>query len=408
MKDRIILYKKMKDCCACGSCMNICPVQAIHMQPDPNGFLYPVIDETLCIKCEKCKRVCAFQKKIYSSSLKETYVAVTQSANVLESASGGVFASFAKAVLDVGGVVYGCSMSYEGGKLFPKHICVSKAEDLILLKGSKYVQSDIGYIYKDVQDKLKKGNIVLFSGTPCQVAGLNGFLQRKYENLYTLDIICHGVPSIQFFQDYIDYTEKKIAKKIVGFQFRDKSKGWKLFGKILCENEDGILETRYFEPEESSYYQMFLNSFTYRENCYSCPYACDNRQGDITIGDYWCVELVHPELISENGGPLEHENGTSCMIINNIHGQEMLRRFGDGIEKWSSAYENAAKYNGQLKVPSMMKPEREEVFTLYKEGYEKIEKWYQRRLLPIKIRRMIVRMIPKPIKQTIKMIICRR
>ena len=140
---------------------------------------------------------------------------------------------------------------------------------------------------------------------------------------------------------------------------------------MFCENEDGTLEIQYFEPEETSYYQIFLNSYTYRENCYSCPYACDNRQGDITIGDYWCVELVHPELISENGGSLEYENGTSCMIINNIHGQEMLKEFGEGIQKWPSTYENAAKYNGQLNVPSVMKPEREEIFTLYKDGYEK-------------------------------------
>ena len=146
----------------------------------------------------------------------------------------------------------------------------------------------------------------------------------------------HYVLSVKNVNGFVHFRKKYIVllgKKIVGFQFRDKSKGWKLFGKILCENEDGTLETRYFEPEEPSYYQMFLNFYTYRENCYSCPYACDNRQGDITIGDYWCAELVHPELISENGGPLEHENGTSCMIINNIHGQEMLRRFGEGIEK---------------------------------------------------------------------------
>lgn len=404
----IKLFENTKNCCACGACMNICPVQAIHMQSDQNGFLYPVIDETLCVGCQKCKQICAFQKKTYTESLKETYVAVTNNTNVVESASGGLFASFAKAVLDVGGVVYGCAMFYEKEKMFPKHICTFKSEELISLKGSKYVQSDIGYIFKDVQDKLRNGDIVLFSGTPCQVAGLNGFLQKKYDNLYTIDVVCHGVPSVQFFQDYLKLTEKKIGKKIVEFQFRDKSKGWKLFGKMLCENKDGTLESRYFEPEESSYYQMFLNSYIYRENCYTCPYACDNRQGDITIGDYWCVELVHPELITENGGSLDYEKGISCMIINNNHGKEMLKRFGEGIKRWPSTYENAAKYNGQLKAPSVMKPEREKVLALYKDGYDKVERWYQHRLLLIKARRMIVHIIPKPFKQAIRMIIRKR
>lgn len=385
--------------------MNICPKSAICMQADEEGFVYPTIDQRLCIDCGRCKRVCAFQNVSYNKSIKDTYAAVSTNTEVLESASGGLFASFAKSVLEKNGVVYGCAMVYENEKLRPKHICVSSEEDLAALKGSKYVQSDVGYIYKDVQNKLKTGVTVLFSGTPCQVAGLRSFLGKEYSNLLALDIICHGVPSIQFFEDYIANTEKRIRKKIIDFRFRDKHCGWKLYGKMICRNSDGAVEEHYFEPEESSYYQMFLNSYTYRESCYACPYASDNRQGDITIGDYWCIDLVHPEMLRQNGGVLDEKEGISCMIINNPHGTEMIKRYGKSIASFPSSYENAAKYNAQLKRPSGLAKERKKVFNLYLKGYKKLELWYQKKLFLMKSQRTIIKMVPKPLKKFIKSVL---
>ena len=161
-------------------------------------------------------------------------------------------------------------------------------------------------------------------------------------------------------------------------------------------------QTVHFEPEESSYYQMFLNSYTYRENCYTCPYASDHRAGDITVGDFWCIELVHPELLAENGGPLDHEKGASCLIVNNSRGQVLLEKYGSGIRRWASTYENASKYNHQLTTPSLRKPEREIALSLSRERYEKVEVWYRRRLWPIKIRRAIRAAIPRKVKDTIK------
>jgi hypothetical protein len=161
----------------------------------------------------------------------------------------------------------------------------------------------------------------------------------------------------------------------------------------------------HFEPEESSYYQMFLNSYTYRENCYQCPYASDYRPGDITICDYWCVELVHPELLRENGGPLSHEAGVSCLIINNSKGRRLLEEFGSGIVKWESTYEKASKYNRQLIAPSQRKPEREMVLSLCRENYSKVDKWYHRRLRPIKIRRAIRAAVPRSVKNLIKKVL---
>lgn len=371
------------------------------MLPDEDGFRYPVVDESKCVHCGMCERVCAYGNDRPAESEKEVYVAVSGCTNVRESASGGLFAAFAKTIIQQGGAVYGCAMEYADGKLTPRHICVTEQTDLIRLKGSKYVQSELGDTYPNVRTRLEAGQLVLFSGTPCQVAGLRGYLRKEYDNLFTIDIICHGVPSVKLFQDYIAFEEEKRGAKITAFRFRDKSQGWKLHGAMTLDSG----ETVYFEPEESSYYQMFLNSYTYRENCYSCPYASDHRPGDITIGDYWCVELVHPELLKENGGPLDHEAGVSCMIVNNDKGQQLLDLAGDGIVKWASTYEKASKYNRQLTAPSVLKPERDIVLALCRSSYAEADKWYRKRLIPIKVKRAIRAAVPRPIKNLIKKVL---
>lgn len=392
------VYTSKKECSACTACASICPKGAISMTPDEDGFVYPVVEESKCVHCGLCEQVCAYRNDVPPVSRKDVFVAVSGTTNVRESASGGLFAAFAKAVLEQGGAVYGCAMEYENGQLHPRHICVTEQQDLIRLKGSKYVQSDLGSTYPDVKRRLEEGQTILFSGTPCQVAGLQGFLRREYDNLFTVDIICHGVPNGKLFQKYIAFEEKKRDTKIISFRFRDKSQGWKLHGAMTLDNG----ETVFFAPEESSYYQMFLNSYTYRENCYSCPYASEHRAGDVTIGDYWCVELAHPELLQENGGTLDHEKGTSCLIVNNDKGQTLLEQFGSGIVRWPSTYENAAKYNRQLTIPSAMKPERKEVLTMAREDYAVLEDWYQRRLRKIRRKRAIRGAVPRPIKKILR------
>ena len=389
------------NCCGCTACAAICPKNAINMVPDEDGFVYPVVDESKCVHCELCERVCAFRNDLPPQSAKEVYAAVSRCTDVRESASGGLFAAFAQAVLEQGGVVYGCAMEYENGQLWSRHICVTDEKELIKLKGSKYVQSDLGVTYPDVRKRLEAGQTVLFSGTPCQVAGLRGYLGKDYKTLFAIDIICHGVPSAKLFQDYIAFEEKKRNMKIQAFRFRDKSQGWKLHGAMTLDSG----KTVYFEPEESSYYQMFLNSYTYRENCYHCPYASDHRPGDITIGDYWCVELVHPELLKENGGQLDHEAGASCLIVNNLKGRQLLEEVGAGIEKWKSTYEDASKYNRQLTASSQQKTERKSVLLLSRESYARVDQWYRRRLRPIKVKRAIRAAIPRPVKNLVKKVL---
>lgn len=219
--------------------------------------------------------------------------------------------------------------------------CLDKMRDAAKKEGRTvlYVSHNMNTI-RQLCDRcivLDKGKII-FSGDVEEAIGV--YMNNESNT-------CHGVPSTKLFHEYISFEEKKLGAAVVDFHFRDKSQGWKLYGSMTLDNG----RTVYFEPEESSYYQMFLNSYTYRENCYTCPYASDHRPGDITIGDYWCIELVHPELLAENGGPLDHEKGVSCMIVNNDHGQALLGTYGGGILRWPSTYEKASKYNHQFSPP---------------------------------------------------------
>lgn len=396
------LVKNPEECCGCGACSVCCPQSAITMAENAEGFLFPCIDESVCINCGKCIRVCGYKKAELKISDKKTYAAFANDVDLKQSASGGVFSSLAQAVLDAKGVVFGCAMLYENGKLIPKHISVTEKKDLIKLKGSKYVQSDAACVFQEVKLYLQSQKIVMFSGTPCQIMGLKGYLQKEYDNLYTVEIVCHGVPSLKMFHDYIDYIENITKKHIINFKFRDKSQGWKLHGKMVLEDENGIRTEQYFEPEESSYYQMFLKSYTYRKNCYSCPFASEYRQGDITIGDYWCIDLVHPEYMIENDGKIDEGQGASCLITNNSQGEKLIEKYGQGIEIWKSSYEQASRYNAQLRQPSFRKNERAIVFELQKQGYKEIEKWYQKKLAKIKFIRKIRSMIPKWIKKFLR------
>lgn len=381
--DKIILFEDKKDCCACGACVNICPKQAISMQEDENGFLYPVINDEKCIKCGKCKTVCAYQNVTEPAQPKETYAAQADDEKLLSlTASGGIFSAIALKVLENNGAVFGCSMENTSDGLQAKHIKVKSKEELKRLQGSKYVQSITGDIYSQVKKELQTSRPVLFSGTPCQVAALKSYLGNKiYNNLYTIDIICHGVPGSGLFNAYIQDFEKKLNGTITEFRFRDKIKGWGYTGNVKYIIKDGKERTKLVPCKLSSYYILFLKSHIFRQNCYSCKYASPNRSGDITIGDYWGIENEHPEYLKSNGGDLDSDKGISCIIVNNECGKRMLDLFGDNLKLKSSEFEKAAKLNAQLKAPCKMSDLRGEIFNLYKDGgYQAVDSWYYKQI----------------------------
>lgn len=376
--EEINLYMDNINCCACGACLNACPKNAISMKEDQYGYLYPVINQDKCIQCGKCIRVCNYQSG-GGERTKITYVGMAKDEFILnKSSSGGIFAAIATEVLNKGGTVFGCSFEvYEDG-LHPEHIRIEKLTDLHKLQGSKYVQSSIGNSYRKVKEDLIYGRLVLFSGTPCQVDALRGFLGNKtYSNLLTIDIICHGVPSSKMFNDYIHEFEKRLKGRIVRFSFRDKKEGWGLNGSIEYLDRSGKLRKKNLPIILSSYYKLFLTSEIYRESCYSCKYAGLQRPGDITIGDFWGIESEHPEVLLKNGGPMDIKKGISCILVNTEQGNRMVHELGVSLVTVPSSFEKAARQNGQLNMPSKCSEKRAMILGLYeKSGYSAIDRWY--------------------------------
>ena len=401
MKNERILFKDKLNCCACGACMNICPQDAIQMVEDDYSFLYPQINFEKCVDCGLCEKVCTFQHREESSDAIIVYAAAQKdSEKIRQSASGGIFAAIAEAVLNEKGMVYGAEMIAENNNLCVEHKGINHLENLHELLGSKYVQSNINFIYKEIKEKLQDEQFVLFSGTPCQVAGLKGYLQKDHDNLLTIDLVCHGVPSLKMFQDYIAVVQNKIKRRITNFKFRDKTQGWGLAAKLVFNNQNKETEESIISSQDSSYYSLFLKSEIYRDSCYSCKYASRNRPGDITIGDYWGIEARHPEYLKINGGHLDEKLGISCVLANTKKGQKQIDKCRDSLYLYPSTFEKVSEENQQLKSPSKKGKQRSKILTLYREkGYGAVEKNFNRLRI---MKGGIDKVVPSKIKSKIK------
>lgn len=401
-EDKKYIQNTKENCCGCGACVNICPKKAITLEEDEYGFKYPKIDFNKCINCGLCKKVCNYKKakeKVDKNVI--AYASVSNDSEILKkSASGGIFGALATKVLEHGGIVYGSSMEFSDS-IEIQHIRITSQKDLVKLQGSKYVQSNIKEIYKLVKEDLENKKIVLFSGTPCQIDGLYGFLMdKKYESLFTIDIICHGVPSEKMFNDYIKLIEKKNKIKITKFEFRDKTKGWGLYAKYSFIRKN-LKMSRVIPSYKSSYYQMFLDSIIYRNNCYTCPYAGNKRIGNITIGDFWGIEEEHSTELTNR--KIKSKDGVSCILVNDSKGKELLEKFGSSLELIESKYKKIAKHNNQLNEPSSKKEDREKIFKLYSnKGYQEVDKWYHRKNKYKNFLKNIWWRVPTKIKNKIK------
>lgn len=403
----IILYKDKKECCGCGACMNICPKSAIKMQADEYGFIYPVIQQDLCVQCGACMTVCGYQNKPKTEEPKKVYAAASKNSVLLrKSASGGAFAVIAEAVLKNEGIVYGAALPMENGILEPKHIRVDSLDKLILLQGSKYVQSEIGATYSQAKRDLIQGKVVLFSGTPCQIAGLKKYLKKEYNNLITIDIICHGVPSKRLFQDFIEFHGKKLGGKITEFYFRDKTKGQGMITRSVYVGEGHGFKEKVLMGGRTAYIHFFSKSYTYRENCYSCPFASEERVGDLTVGDFWGFHEEYPSYDVKQG--LSNGKGISCVLVNTDKGNNVLEQCEDQFVLMTSDFEKVAKHNDQLHSPSKYSPKREEILKLYKEkGYEAVDQYFHKTCKKDIVKYTISGMVPKGLKRTIKKVMGR-
>lgn len=297
-----------KECTGCGACANICPKSAIQLLSDERGFYTPQIDFEKCINCGLCKKVCLIgrKKELETDFVPEVYAAFAKDEYIRrESTSGGIFSVLALETLRKGGIVYGAAFD-ENFKVV--HIGVRQEADLAKLRGSKYVQSFISEtLFAEIKEELTKGTQVLFSGTPCQVAGLKLYLQKNYSNLLLVDLICHGVPSPKVFEAYFKHQEEKHGK-ICSYKFRDKHKSWK-HPNIKISTEKKIHHIFY----GLDYFINLFGNSTVRESCYQCEFANRGRISDITIGDYW--GYIGTEKMPDD------DKGMSCVICNTSHGR---------------------------------------------------------------------------------------
>ena len=288
------------DCCGCSACASICRHDAITMQPDALGFLYPTVDAAKCVACGLCEKVCAFKDdydKSTNLSLPIAYGARHKDMNeVATSRSGAAFIAMSDHVLEQGGVVYGAGYA---GHFRVVHKRALTKEQRNEFKGSKYVQSDMGQIFRSVKKDLRDGFIVLFSGTPCQTAGLRSYIGEKLcERLFLVDIVCHGVPSPYIWRDYIAYLEQKKNSQITYVDFREKEQmGWRAHKEAFkYESSQENKDIR------SSYTYLFCKHIMFRHSCEICKYTNLQRPSDVTIADFWGWEKIHPTINSDDKG----------------------------------------------------------------------------------------------------------
>lgn len=373
----MIHINNKEDCCGCTACESICGTKAITLKSDEEGFLYPTVDIDKCIDCHLCEKVCPiiFRKNQDVTINSQQYYALRhKDEKVLKkSSSGGAFSVLSSLVLSKGGVVIGATYDE---KMEVRHIMVKSIENLPRICGSKYVQSDILGLFQTLKKMLDKGILVLFSGTPCQVEGLNLFLRKKYKNLITIDIVCHAVGSPKLFKEYIGYLETKLKNKVTWMNMRDKDNyGWghRFSQRAWTKNGKSISEKDGFFP----WWNIFYSHMTNRPSCHECKFTNFSRPGDITIADFWDDRNLRPELHSIKG--------TSVCIVNSEKGGQLLNDAHKSADIWEITKEQA--WQPCLETPTLANEKREEFWKMYeKEG---LVKAYEKFIyIPLRIRMM--------------------
>lgn len=334
-----------EDCCGCSACASVCAKDAIVMVPDALGFLYPQVNLDKCVDCGLCERVCSFNDK-YDKSLNllkpDAYAVRHKDINEIEkSRSGAAFVAISDCILENGGVVYGAGYA-EHFRVIHKRATTKEERDEF--RGSKYVQSDMNNVFRQVKEDLKNGLVVLFSGTPCQTSGLNAFVGKKLrENLFLVDIVCHGVPSPYIWEDYLCYLEKKQGSKIYWVNFRDKQE----FGWTAHKETFEFVKTK--KREEMSFTYMFYQHIMFRHSCGKCHFCNTIRPSDITIADFWGWEITDPEFNAD-------DKGCSLVLVNTEKGRLLFDKIKERIDIREAKLENCLQPN--LRHPSEMHPKR--------------------------------------------------
>lgn len=363
------LSTTLKDSCSgCGICRLVCPQKCIDMDKDEEGFFYPRKDKTKCVECGVCEKICPMTLEGRPDISKITplsYGGWNRNGNILaKSTSGGIFTSLAEAVIKQGGVVFGCAY-LDNNQV--KHISVNAINELDKLRGSKYAQSDLGDSFVQVKAELKRNKRVLYSGTPCQIAALRNYIKDNNDNLLLVDVVCHGVPSQVALDYYVKELEKTHNSKVNNLAFRDKRKyGWK-HSLSYDYNNNGKQKYVNRLPYRSEFYYLYLHNYLSRYSCYKCPFASLERQGDITLADFWGVKQIakHRDI----------KRGISLILTNTNKGVEVLSSIQNNIILKETNIEAALKANEHLMHPSSIPNERIGIYhSLYYKGYRKLYK----------------------------------
>lgn len=349
----MIIISDKHTCCGCSACVQICPIQCINFDEDEKGFRYPKVNQKRCVDCGLCEKVCPMLKQgegnvqiennfvapsgEIRNGVKPLLVCAAMNPSIdtrIQSSSGGIFSMLAEFVLKEGGVVFGARFNNKWEVVHDyvgdEESFISQLSALKTFRGAKYSQSSIGDCYKKAQDFLKGERKVLFSGTGCQIAGLKLFLRKEYDNLLTIEIACHGVPSPRVWREYLKYVSK--GKEISDIIFRDKRNGWNDYGLSIKSVGGEIFYERAFAND---YMQCFLNDLCVRPSCSNCPAKAGKSGADLLIGDFWGIDGMHPEVYDNKG--------CSLVIAYSERGKQVFESLNANYME--TTYEEAYRYN---------------------------------------------------------------
>lgn len=346
------LYIEKEDCCGCGACADVCQSGAIRMVSDREGFLYPYIKKKMCVSCGKCKKVCPLKKKDINVLEDANRYFGVQNTNKLDryaSSSGGVFSLLAMYVLQQEGVVYGAGFDYN---LNVMHRSIVNSKELRKIRKTKYVQSNMSGIYRDIEQKVKEGRWVLFCGTPCQAHALRLFLNKYYDKLIIIDLVCYGVASPGIWKKYINHLEHTHKGRIVNFLFRDKRNrdNGRMCSYVIGKRS--YVNTHY----DDVFCRVFFKNCSIRPSCHKCRFCTVKRCSDFTIGDFWGIEEIRPDL--------DDGMGTSMMILHT----DKAKKIWNLIKKdalWFECKKNEL-IQPRLMSPTTIGEKRSKLMRMYK------------------------------------------
>lgn len=348
-----VVDKRM--CCGCEACVQICPKHCIDFNEDDCGFRYPSVNKSECINCSLCDKVCPVLNQNQPRLPIISYAAKNRDDVVrLNSSSGGVFSVIAEYVIEQGGLVFGAAYDTDFNVC---HICVDSKDNLQKLRGSKYVQSRISDVYRRVRKEVRDGRLVLFSGTPCQIAGLNRYLDKEYDNLIRVDIVCHGVPSPAVWRSYLNDLMSHIGNESISeISFRDKSTGWADYSFVVrSENRNTIVKESH---RTNIFMRLFLTNLSIRPSCFECPAKRGKSGSDITLGDYWGVERSFPKF--------NDDSGISLILVNTLNGVDILNKTDVLIQE--AEYDDIVCYNPCIEQSTPYNRYYESFWSSYKEN----------------------------------------